>query len=144
MNRVVAWLQSQGLDIAAVARGRGWVAVNGAAAQIESAFQTELRQYAVHGETFFANATEPSVPAELGGIVKTISGLHNFRLKPAMHSLKAANTSRGSHFLAPSDFATIYDVTPLYSAGINGSGQKLVILGDSGVNLSDITLFRSA
>jgi uncharacterized protein (TIGR03437 family) len=143
VNRVVAWLQSQGLDIAAVARGRGWVAVNGAAANIENAFQTELHQYMVHGETYFANAADPSVPAELGGIVKTVSGLHNFRLRAAKHSLKAEYTSRGSHFLAPNDFATIYDVMPLYAAGINGSGQKLVILGDSGVNLSDITTFRS-
>ena len=34
-----------GLTIAAVARGRNWIAVSGAAAQIESAFQTELHQY---------------------------------------------------------------------------------------------------
>ena len=39
VNQVAAWLQGQGLDIVAVARGRNWIAVNGAAAQVESAMR---------------------------------------------------------------------------------------------------------
>jgi uncharacterized protein (TIGR03437 family) len=39
--------------------------------------------------------------------------------------------------------ATIYDVTPLYTAGINGTGQSLAIMGQTQINLSDITRFRS-
>jgi uncharacterized protein (TIGR03437 family) len=144
VNRVVTWLQGQGLDIAAIARGRGWIAVNGAAAQIESAFQTELHQYLVNGETHFANATAPSVPASLGGIVRTIRGLHDFRLKPGKHTLRPAYTSRGTHYLAPDDFATIYDVMPLYAAGLNGSGQKVVVAGQTDIVLSDITTFRKS
>lgn len=144
VNRVVAWLQGQGLDIAAVARGRGWIAVNGAAAQIESAFQTELHQYLVNGETHFANATAPSVPTALGGIVRTIRGLHDFRLKPGKHTLKPEYTSRGTHYIAPDDFATIYDVAPLYAAGVNGSGQKVVVAGQTQIVLSDITTFRKS
>ncbi len=143
VNRVVTWLQGQGLDIAAVARGRNWIAVNGAAAQIESAFQTELHQYIADGETHFANTTEPSVPAALGGIVKSIRGLHDFRPKPGRHTLKPAYTSRGAHYLAPNDFATIYDVMPLYASGIDGTGQKLAVAGQTQINLSDITTFRS-
>lgn len=144
LNKVTAWLQGQGLTIAAVARGRNWIAVNGAAPQIESAFQTELHEYVVNGEPHFANASEPSVPSELGGIVKGIRGLHDFRPKPSGHLVKPAYTgSRSTHYLAPNDFATIYDVTPLYNANINGSGQKLVVAGQTQVALSDIETFRS-
>jgi hypothetical protein len=30
--------------------------------------------------------------------------------------------------MAPDDFATIYDVTPLYQAGVDGTGQKIVVV----------------
>jgi subtilase family serine protease len=144
VEQVVAWLQGQGLGVVAVARGRNWVAASGTAAQIESSFQTELHQYFVHGETHFANATEPSVPAALGGIVRTVRGLNDFRLQPGKASLKPANTSGTSHYLAPNDFATIYDLNPLYAAGINGSGQTLVVAGQTQIEVSDITTFRSS
>ncbi len=47
------------------------------------------------------------------------------------------------HHIAPGDIATIYDVTPLYNAGIDGTGQKIVVLGQTSINLSDIEAFRT-
>jgi subtilase family serine protease len=44
--------------------------------------------------------------------------------------------------LAPDDVATIYNLTPLYNAGTDGTGQKLVVVGQSDVSLSDIEQFR--
>ena len=82
LDKITSWLRSEGLTIANVARGRSWVAVNGSAAQVEAAFQTEIHQYLVNGETHFANATEPSVPAAIGPLVLGIRGLHNFRMRP--------------------------------------------------------------
>ena len=158
MGKITGWLEGQGLTIAAVARARNWIAVNGDAAAIESAFQTEIHEYGIpNGETHFANSVEPSVPAALAGVVRTIRGLNNFRMKPASRikrrnpeaaqsgnpSLNPRNTSRGEHFLAPNDIATIYNVTPLYTAGVNGSGQSLVIPGQTRINVSDVQNFRS-
>ena len=37
----------------------------------------------------------------------------------------------GNHFVAPGDFATIYDVAPLYATGSDGTGQKIAIMGQS-------------
>jgi hypothetical protein len=49
--------------------------------------------------------------------------------------------------VSPYDFATIYNVLPLWSAGIDGSGQTIAIAGTSNINYkgsnSDIALFRS-
>lgn len=144
VDRVTAWLQSQGLTVSAVGRGRNWIAFSGQAAQIEGAFQTELHTFVVNGETHFANTTEPSVPAELGGIVKNIRGLHDFRPKPARRSPKPGyDAGGGTHYLAPDDVAAIYDISPLYNSGIDGSGQKLVVAGQTQINLSDIQTFRS-
>lgn len=141
------WLQSQGLQVVSVARGKSWIAVSGTAAQVEAAFRTEIHNYLVNGETHYANASEPSVPAAFSSVVKGIRGLTNFRLKPRM--LRASrvkvhytNGSCDPYCVAPDDFATIYDVTPLYSAGINGTGQKIVVAGQIEVNLSDIEQFR--
>ena len=152
-NTIAAWLQSQGLTVHAISRGRSWIAFGGMAAQMEAAFQTELHEYIVNGEVHIANSTEPSVPAALGGIVKGITGLNDFRPKPAARTLRkpvareGANpqytASDGTHNLAPNDFSTIYNVNPLYSAGIDGTGQTLVIAGQTRINVADIRQFRS-
>ena len=144
MDQIAHWLESQGLTVAARARGRNWIAVNGSAAQVEGAFRTQLHQYAVNGEVHFANATEPSIPKALADVVTGIRGLHDFRAKSSRRALRPSyTTGHGSHFLAPNDFATIYNIAPLYSAGIDGTGQSLVIAGQTQIHLSDIQLFRS-
>jgi uncharacterized protein (TIGR03437 family) len=144
LTKIRGWLEGQGLTIANVARGRNWIAVNGSAAQIEAAFQTELHTYVAGGETHFANALDPSVPAAFGNMVKSVRGLHDFRMKPSLSRRKPLFTSpKGNHYLAPNDFATIYDVIPAYAAGFDGTGQKLVIAGQTQIKLPDIQQFRS-
>jgi uncharacterized protein (TIGR03437 family) len=150
LSRISAWLQSQGLTVLSTARARNWIAVSGTASQIESAFQIQLHQYLVDGETHYANASEPSVPAALAGIVKGIQGLTDFRLKPAVRPLpnqpaggRYTTPRSGAHQIVPDDLATIYDIKPLYAAGIDGTGQKLVVAGQTRINLSDIEAFRS-
>ncbi len=146
INKITQWLQQQGLQVVSVSRGRNWIAASGTAARVEPAFQTEIHSYVADGETHYANASEPSVPAAFGSVVQSIRGLNDFRMKPRLHSLtKPAYTSSSSqaHYLAPDDLASIYDMTPLYAAGINGSGQKIAVAGQIEVNLSDIEQFRS-
>jgi uncharacterized protein (TIGR03437 family) len=145
LNTIQGWLQGQGFKIAGVARGRSWIAFSGSAAQVEAAFQTEIHQYMVNGEMHFANATDPSIPAAFNGVVRSIHGLHDFRLKPSKRAtLRPEYTgARGNHNISPNDLATIYDISPLYTAGIDGTGQKLVVAGQTQVNLSDIEQFRT-
>ena len=80
---------------------------------------------------------DPSVPAALG-MVLSIRGLHDFRLKPAIQTPKYTKLPSGNHYLAPNDLATIYDIAPAFAANINGAGQTLVIAGQTDINLSDI------
>jgi uncharacterized protein (TIGR03437 family) len=141
IGKITQWLEGQGLKVLSVARARNSIAVSGMAAQVEAAFQTEIHTYVVDGETHYANTSEPSVPAAFGSVVKGIRGLNDFRMKPRA---KPRNTAgRGAHYLAPDDQATIYGISSLYTAGINGTGQKIAIAGQTEVNLSDITTFRS-
>ena len=140
IGKITRWLEGQGLQILSVARARNSIAVSGAAAQVETAFRTEIHSYAVDGETHYSNATEPSVPAAFGSVVKSIRGLNDFRMKPRA---KPKYTSRNTHNIAPDDLATIYDIAPLYSAFTDGTGQKIAIAGQTQINLSDISAFRS-
>ena len=45
--------------------------------------------------------------------------------------------------LTPYDFAAIYNLSPLWSAGIDGTGQTIAIAGRSDVRASDVSSFRS-
>lgn len=145
--KISAWLIDQGFTNIRVARGRNWFAFDGTAAQIQSAFGTEIHRYNVNGEMHVANATAPKIPAALGGIVTGIRGLDNFYLKPrVMPRVRPMYySSTYGDFMAPGDVATIYDITPLYnsSPAIDGTGQKIAIMAQTDIYLDDINDFRT-
>ena len=144
LGMLTSWLEAQGFAVAQVARARNWITFSGTAAQIALAFHTELHCYQTGDETHFANATEPSVPAALADVVSALRGLDYYKPRPQHARLSPEyTTTGGSHYLAPDDLATIYDITALYNAGFSGTGQKLVIAGQTDINLSDIGTFRS-
>jgi subtilase family serine protease len=147
-NQVASWLRSQGFTVERVARARNWIAISGPASQFESAFQTEIHYFQGASARHFANATELKIPAALAGVVSEVHGLHDYlwhapRLTNFGTVTPDWNSSSGAHYLAPDDLATIYDITPLYSAGFTGTGQKIAVVGQSDVTLSDISSFRS-
>lgn len=47
------------------------------------------------------------------------------------------------HIVAPYDFATIYDVKPLWDAGVDGTGQTIAIVSPSDLDVSDVDSFRA-
>ncbi|MGA2576624.1 MAG: protease pro-enzyme activation domain-containing protein [Bryobacteraceae bacterium] len=144
ISKMVAWLGQYGLTVKSIARARNAIAVGGAASQIESAFGVEIHRYQAGGESHYANAADPTIPLALQGVVLAIHGLTDFRLRPMLRPAAwPRDTIGGVHYLGPTDIATIYDITPLYNAGINGTGQKLVVAGQTDVNLSDIENFRN-
>ena len=153
INRVSSWLESQGFTVTSVANSRNQISFDGTVAQIELAFSTEIHNYIVDGVIHFANATDPSVPAALSPSVLAIGHLHNFSPKPRaiVRRPPADGTDphftshlSGNHFLTPGDFATIYNVQPLYTAGFTGTGQSIAIVGQSTVNATDLANFRTA
>jgi subtilase family serine protease len=153
INQAVSWLESQGFTVTSIANSRNQISFDGTVAQIESVFATEIHNYLVDGEIHFANATNPSVPAALAASVLAVGHLHNFSPKPRAIVKKVSaeaadphftSSVSGSHFVAPGDFATIYDVGPLYTAGFDGTGQSIAIVGQSTVNAVDLANFRSA
>ena len=159
VNKVVSWLESEGFTVNRVARGRTAVFFSGTVAQVETVFRTEMHHYLVKGEPHFANSVEPSVPAALAVVVAGLTHLDDFRPKARVtdHMTSPQLTSHynfnGQHVVAPDDFATIYDLKPLYTATLNGSGQTIAIVGQSALyttvvggttNYPDLDAFRTA
>jgi len=147
LAQVTSWLGGQGFTVERVARGGTSIHFSGKVETVEQAFRTSMMNYQVNGRTRYANATDPSIPAALAELVDGVVSFHDIPRK-AMHTgfraltpgeqaraLGAASPlytdSLGDHWLSPGDFATIYNVNPLYRAdpAINGSGVTIAIVG---------------
>lgn len=163
VQTVTTWLQSQGFKINRVSAGMTVIEFDGTAGQVRNAFHTQMHRYVVNGQERNANASDPQIPAALAPVVAGIVSLHNF---PAQsHLLKIGAFKHGAKTgapqplftplfsppngdnqtfpLVPADFGTIYNVTPLWTAGIDGTGQSIAIVGESQINVIDVQNFRA-
>ena len=167
IQAVASWLQSHGFQLATISRGRTVIEFSGTAGQVQQAFHTEIHRFTVNGQDRWANASDPQIPAALSPIIAGVASLYNFPKQPAYHLggvfSKARSTGRVSvvqpgytvpnacggatcYFLGPYDFATIYNVLPLWltiPAAIDGTGQNIAILGESNINPQDVADFRN-
>jgi pseudomonalisin len=146
-TQVSRWLQAYGMEVEEVTAGRRSIIFSSTAAQVEEAFHTRIHVYKIGNEVHHANASDPQIPAAFARVVGGVVSLHDFRSEP-MHSgarIPTPNfTSGGSHYLAPADFATIYDLAPLYQQSIGGSSQSVAIVARSNINIADARQFRTS
>lgn len=159
-QKLTAWLASHGFRVNRVAQGGTTIEFSGTAGQVKEAFHTPIHSYFVNGKKHYANASDPQIPAAFAPVVAGINTLHDFRKKTAIHvfgkASRIANTSLWQpdftfsgaagveHFLAPGDFARIYNTATLYQNGIDGTGQSVAIVARNNINLSDVQIFRIA
>jgi subtilase family serine protease len=155
VQAVTDWLNSHGFQNIKVAKGKTVVEFSGNVGQVRNAFGTEIRNFNVRGEDHFANVSDPQIPAALAPVVRGVVALHNFRPQPQVHSLGTfqRNAKTGEvkpaftftdvngtfYAVGPADFATIYNIP----AAATGTGQSIAIVGQSNINLQDVTDFRS-
>jgi hypothetical protein len=159
---ITTWLQSKGFSVNRISQGRTVIEISGTAGQIRNAFHTEIHQYVVNGESHWANASDPQIPAALAPVVAGFASLNNFPVKFYLHPLgtfqKSATTGRVTplftfpgcssgtcYAVGPADFATIYNTAPLLSGSpkVDGTGQTIAVVGESDINVQDIVDFRT-
>jgi len=144
LDTIKNWLQSHGLIVGYTYPTRMVMDVSGTAAQIAEAFHTEIHYYEVNGKSHFANATDPRIPAALAPAVTGVVSMHDFlphaMAKPRIPSYTLGG---GDYTLVPADFQTIYNISPLYRAGIYGQGQTIVVVEDTDSYGSDFTTFQT-
>ncbi len=155
VQAVTDWLTSRGFQNLKVAKGKTVVEFSGNVGQVRNAFGTEIHKYNVNGKEHFANVSSPQIPAALAPVLRGVVALHNFRPKPMYHRLGTfqRNTKTGEvkpaltftdvngtfYAMGPADFSTIYNIP----VGATGTGQSIAIVGQSNINVADVTAFRS-
>ena len=144
ISAVTGWLKSHGFAVNAVYPSGMMIDFSGTAGQIRETFDTEIHNLDVDGVAHIANMSDPSIPAALAGAVQGVVSLHDFRpraMNRKVHSaftfdtcgfLTSLRDGANTHCLAlmPQDLETIYNLNPLYSAGISGKGQTIVVIED--------------
>lgn len=144
---VVRWLQDQGFTVDEVPPGRRSIVFSGAVRHIRKAFQTDMHHFRVGQQDHLANTADPSIPDALSAVVTGVVSLHDFRSRP-MHAhvrpAPAFNDTSGGHAMSAADFATIYNLKPLATQGIDGTGVSIAVLGRTNVVLGDMAQFRTA
>jgi uncharacterized repeat protein (TIGR01451 family) len=146
---ITGWLREQGFTVNSVSASTLLIDFSGTAGQVLDAFHCEIHFIDVRGTRHIANMSDPEIPAALAPAVAGVVSLHDFRphtyLKPKP-AYTFTNTSGATiHAVVPADLATIYNLNPLFSAGISGQGQTVVVIEDTNVySTADWTTFRSA
>lgn len=177
---ITAWLQSHGLQVGTVSKGRLTIEFSGTVGQVEEAFHIQMHRYLVTGAQHIANDRDPQIPAALAPVVTGIASLNDFfptaptvwgkyvkrdrktgkttlmptpsisttnptgRTGPVPQLTYIDDNGNTREDITPYDFAAIYNLQPLWKAGINGAGQTIAISGASDVTASDVSTFRSS
>jgi len=157
---VSGWLQAQGFTVNRVTRSRGMVEFSGTAATVREALHTEIHKYVAPDKTFYANSSEIAVPEAIASRVSTFAPLNDLPLSSYVKPIVTATYSRATHravpddtttesgnpyfyALGPEDYATQYDIAPLYKAGTDGTGVTIGIVGTSNINLALVDAYRT-
>ncbi len=147
LDTITGWLESHGFTVNVVYQNGLLIDFSGTAGQVRDSFRTEIHNLNVAGVKHIANMSDPQIPAALVPAVAGVVSLHDF--KPHTQYKPRADFTFGSgggtyYAVVPSDLATIYNINPLFSAGISGQGQTIVLIEDTDLySNSDWNTFRS-
>jgi subtilase family serine protease len=163
---VSSWLTAHGFTVDSVPTSRMFLEFSGTAGQVREAFHTSIHALDVKGTRHFANMSDPKIPEALASVVLGVHALHDFMPHPFHHDRGAVKRDPGTgawgfagahpefnvvdgsstyYAVAPADFATIYNLNPLFTAGYRGAGQTIAVIEDTNMkNASDVTSFRTA
>ncbi len=155
--RVIGVLSAAGLTVERTTSTT--LTATGKASTLEQAFRTSLHQFVMPATakhesfTFRAAKTAPVVPANIASVVRGVIGLNtnpvfspHLKFAPAKlggspvirnpGSTSGVDTESGA--LTVKDFATLYDVNPLYSKGVTGKGRTVGIVTLANFTPSDV------
>ena len=161
--KVSAWLTDSGNSVESVSHSGRFITFSGTVGSVEGTFSTEIHNVSVNGEAHIANTTDVTIPSALVPVVKGIKSLNDFfpraknvgahkislQKNPAggYESVDAATplytSGSGAHYVSPGDLATLFNATPLTSAGTNGKGIAISVLARSNIQLADVEAYRS-
>jgi len=142
VNLITAWLQSFGFTVNVIYPRS--IDFSGTAAQVAEAFRTEIHNLDVNGVKHIANMSDPQIPAAFAQAIVGVASLNDFMPHPENRQRADYTVGSGEYLVVPADLATIYDFNPLFSKGVSGQGQTIVVIEDTNLYATtDWTTFRS-
>ncbi len=167
VDQVATYLAGFGLHVEGLDEGRMTLHFSGAASQIEDAFHTEIHKYQVGSAVHISNSTEPQVPASISGLVAGVplsdfmphplyTGAISVKRDPKTGKYVQVSAGKASpnfnisdngleyQLVSPQDFATIYNISPVWTQGNRGAGQTVAVVEDTLMKAADVSTFRQA
>jgi subtilase family serine protease len=151
---VVAWLQSEGFEVAPLPAGRGWIEFSGSVAQVEQAFQTRVHWTVTRNGTRLALVDPIVVPAALRPLIHGMVSLDAQVASPAVTTpqpvsvaageLAQVNSAARAQAITPKLATQLLNLDALHSAGSTGAGEAIAIAARSNVQPQDVAAFRAA
>lgn len=158
VQQVQGWLQSHGFTVNRLTKSARLLEFSGSAAQVREGLHAPIHQYEIQGKTYYSVASEVSVPRSIAPLLKGFAPLNNFPMSSGVHTAAKATytTAKGSakpqfttsingqpfYAISPEDFATQYNVAPVYQAGTDGTGQTIGIIGQTNIDLTVTAAYR--
>jgi subtilase family serine protease len=87
----VGWLGSHGFKVNVVYPSGMVIDFSGTAAQVHSAFQTEIHNLVINGKKHIGNIADPQIPLALAPLVSGVVSLHDFKPR-SMHRLRKSES----------------------------------------------------
>jgi subtilase family serine protease len=151
LSTISGWLQSHGFAVNVVYPNGILIDFSGTAGQVRNAFHTEIHYLELKGARHIANMRDLQIPASLAPAIVGIVSLNDFRPHPMFTIASLCNPlfpqptqPSNCYSVAPADLATIYNFNPLFTNGISGQGQTIVVLEPTDVfSTADWNTFRS-
>ena len=142
-QKVVDWIQDQGLVVTRTDANHLAVFGRGSIAAVQEAFHTQFARVAAHGAEFTSAVTAPSLPEEIAAQVLGIHGLQpHIRLRPLLklgRTRGAGNAATSAEYYPP-QIATAYNATGL-GTGITGAGQAIAFYELAYPSTTDLSYF---
>ncbi|MEO8972850.1 MAG: protease pro-enzyme activation domain-containing protein [Ktedonobacteraceae bacterium] len=157
-QQVANYLHSQGLTIQSISPNGLLIDASATVSQAEAAFRVAINNYHLGANTFYANATAPTIPSALSSLIASIGGLDNsVRMHPLLRRMspqvnKSGKLGSGTQLahsmpeatvsgFGPPDLTGAYDAATLQQAGDAGNNQTVAVFELDGYQSSDITQY---
>ena len=142
VQKVIQSLQAAGIQVTDVGANRLLLKATATVDALNRYFSVTIHEFAKPGQRYHAPVTLPQVPAAIAGSVVAVTGLSSEAVyHPKMKAAAAFEPGAAVPVVLPSngtatgvpgsftvgDVANLYQVNPLYKAGISGKGRTIGI-----------------
>ncbi len=144
---ISGWLTAHGFTVDAILASGMVIDFSGTAGAVRDAFHAPIHYLRIRGQTHIANIRDPQVPAVFSSLITGIVSLNDFRPHPmyrAHPQYSFATDGSAYQAVVPADLAKIYNLSPVFAAGITGKGKTVAVVEDSDVySAADWQRFRA-